>query len=68
MWLRGTRKRERALGRKSQVLSSWQGHARCIPAGNPNRFTLLAGCFFFPLIQQFDRSAGQPKILRVGTQ
>ncbi|XP_049624362.1 telomere length regulation protein TEL2 homolog [Suncus etruscus] len=44
---------EERVKKKTRRLS--QGNSRCIPAGNPNRFTLLAGCFFFPLIQQFDR-------------
>ncbi|XP_060028621.1 telomere length regulation protein TEL2 homolog isoform X2 [Erinaceus europaeus] len=32
-----------------------RGSARSIPAGDPNSFSAVAGYFFFPLIQRFDR-------------
>lgn len=46
-------------GQQSAALSipapCWQGSARSIPAGDPNSFSAVAGYFFFPLIQRFDR-------------
>lgn len=32
-----------------------QGSARQGPDAGPNKFSLVAGWFFFPLIQHFDR-------------